>query len=124
MQFNIRVFLLCRFGGNIFTSSLEASVERNMWGGKGPQRTRYINYCTWAYALRAYAVSARVFRHPSSETFFFFFLGPVFFLVFNHGLFSLLYFAIHDTQNEHKRKLGVNKSQVANVNKRKRGDMK
>ena len=64
------------------------------------------------------------FRHPSSETFFFFFLGPVFFLVFNHGLFSFLYFAIHDTQNEHKRKLGVNKSQVANVNKRKRGDMK
>ena len=71
-------------------------------GGKGPQRTRYIDYCSWAYALRAYAVSARVFRHPSSETFFFFFLGPVFFLVFNHGLFSFLYFAIHDTQNEHK----------------------
>ena len=93
-------------------------------GGEEPQRTRYIDYCTWAYALRAYAVSARLFCHPSLETFFFFFLGPVFFLVFNHGLFSFLYFAIHDTQNEQKRKLGVNKSQVANVNKRKRGDMK
>ena len=74
--------------------------------------------------VRAYAVSARVFRHPSSETFFFFFLGPVFFLAFNHGLFSFLFFAIHDTQNEHKQKFGVNKSQVANVNKRKRGDLK
>ena len=99
-----------------------------MWGGKGPQRTRYIDYFTWAYALRAYATSGRVFplvfSHPSSETFFFFFLGPVFFLVFNPGLLSFLFFAIHDTQNEHKRKLGVNKSQVANVNKRKRGDMK
>ena len=63
------------------------------------------------------------FCHPSSETFFFF-LGPVFFLVFYHGLFSFLFFAIHDTQNKHKRKLGVNKSQVANINERKRGDMK
>ena len=54
----------------------------------------------------------------------FFFLGSVFFLVFNHGLFSCLFFSIHDTQNKHKRKLGVNKSQVANVNKRKRSNMK
>ena len=23
------------------------------WGGKGPQRTQYIDYCTWAYALHA-----------------------------------------------------------------------
>ena len=95
-----------------------------MWGGKGPQITRYIDFCTWAYALRAYAVSARVFRHPSSETFFFIFLGQLFFLVFNHGLFSFLFLAIHDTQNEHKRKLGANKSQVANVDKRRRDDMK
>ena len=123
MQFNIRVFLLCRFDGDIFTRNLEASLERNMWGRKGPQKTRYIDYCTWAYALRTSAVSVRVFRHPSSETFFLFFLEPVFFLVFNHGLFSFLFFAIHNTQNEHKRKLGVNKSQIVNVNKRKRGDM-
>ena len=45
----------------------------------------------------------------------------LFFLIFRH---TFWYFAIHDRQNEHKRKLGVNKSQVANVNKRKRGDMK
>ena len=70
LQFNIRVFLLCRFDGDIFTRSLEASIERNMWGGKGPQRTRYIDYCTWAYALR---FRQEFFRHPSSETFFFFF---------------------------------------------------
>ena len=73
LQFNIRVFLLCRFDRDIFTRNLEASVEHNMWGGKGPQRIRYIDYCTWAYAPRTYAVSARVFRHPSSETLFFFF---------------------------------------------------
>ena len=108
----------------IFPRNLKASVECNMWGEKGPQITRYIDYCTWAYALRTYAVSVRVFRHPSSETFFFFFLGPVFFFVFNHGLFSFLFFAIHDMQNEHKRKVGVNKSQDVNVNERKRGDMK
>ena len=114
LAINIRVFLLCRYDGDFFTRNLEASVERNMQRG----------YCTWGYALCAYGVSARVFRHPSLKTFFFFFLGPVFFLVFNHGLFSFLFFSIHNMQNEHKQKLGVNKSQVANVNKRKRSDMK
>ena len=107
-----------------FTRNLEASVERNMRRGKGPRRPPCVRYCTWGHALCTYAVSARVFRHPSSKTFFFFFLGPVLFLVFNHGLVSFLFFSIHDTQNEHKRKLGVNKSQVANVNKRKRSNMK
>ena len=29
-------FLLCRFDEDIFTRNLEASVEPNMWGGKGP----------------------------------------------------------------------------------------
>ena len=95
-----------------------------MWGGKGPQRTRYIDFCTWAYALRAYAVWQEFFAILHRKLSSLFFLGPFFFLVFNHGLFSFLFLAIHDTQNEHKRKLGVNKSQVASVDKRKRGDMK
>ena len=46
-------------------------------------------------------------------------LGPVFFLDFNQGLFSFLFLSIPDTQNQHKRKLGVNKSQDARVLKQK-----
>ena len=44
LQFNIRVLLLCSFDGDFFTRNLEASVERNMRRGKGPQRTRYVHY--------------------------------------------------------------------------------
>ena len=75
-------------------------------------RLLYLGLCAMEFRQKFCAI-----LNSSGTFFFFFFLGPVFFLVFNHGLFSFLFFAIHDTKNEYKRKLGVNKSQVANVNK-------
>ncbi|XP_068761607.1 uncharacterized protein [Montipora capricornis] len=40
-----------RFDGDFFVRNLDASVERSTKRGKGPRRTRYIQYCTWAHAL-------------------------------------------------------------------------
>ena len=40
-----------RFDGDFFVRNLDASVERSTRRGKGPRKTRYIQYCTWAHAL-------------------------------------------------------------------------
>ena len=94
LQFNIRVFLLCRFDGDIFTRNLEASVEGNMLGGGGGggggarerggrtsknsiNRLLYLDLC----ATHLCGFGKR-FSLSFIGTFFFFFLGPVFFLVF------------------------------------------
>ncbi|XP_068690360.1 uncharacterized protein [Montipora capricornis] len=39
------------FDGDFFARNLDQSIERSTRRGKGPRRTRYIQYCTWAHAL-------------------------------------------------------------------------
>ena len=55
--------------------------------------------------------------HPSLNLCLF--LRPGFLLRFQPGTLSFLFLSIPDTQNQHKRKLGVNKSQDARVLKQK-----
>lgn len=53
-----------RYDGDFFVRNLDASVERSTKRGKGPRRTRYIQYCTWAHALlvRTYSCLALGYR--------------------------------------------------------------
>ena len=48
----IELFIIFRFDGKIFVDDLDRGVQIRIHQNKEPKQIRYINYTTWAVALR------------------------------------------------------------------------